>query len=507
MQMLYNQFRPNSFSKMCGQDVSKQILVNQIRQGKVSHSYIFHGLHGSGKTTSARIFSQTLNCEHPINGEPCNQCESCREFIENRNMDYYEIDAASNNKVEDITRIKEGLVYPPKRKYKIYVFDEAHMLTKQAWAAFLKTLEDCPKNVIFIFPSTDLLKFPPAIISRCMVLDFTPIPEPEILLNLENICKELKHDYELNGLKIISKISNGSARDSLSHLEKCISYGSLTEANISTVLGVVDQANTFLILKEIMQSNISNALTIIQKLFFLGKDMVLLAQDLSECMRDIYVYSTTKNTDLLAHDVKYIAAFTIDKTQIYQALTKMYSLLDSLRGADNKKIILEITLMEISTLFLNVKIDSFDSTINNIKDTSKVLPTDKATEKSGTTNNTQNDNEKSKTEVKSETKTGQNQNISSQRPNTNNVSKDAKSNINHFKYLSSQALLLNSYDIKDKDLKILVDANIYCTIDSFNIKSDRINELDKDKLIKKMREICKVDLNIIFSGKEKQKAS
>ena len=493
MQMLYNQFRPNSFSKMCGQDVSKQILVNQILQGKVSHSYIFQGLHGSGKTTSARIFSQTLNCEHPINGEPCNQCESCREFLEDRNMDYFEIDAASNNKVDDISRIKEGLAYPPRRKYKIYVFDEAHMLTKQAWASFLKTLEDCPKNVIFIFPSTDLLKFPPAIISRCMVLDFTPIPEPEILSNLENICKELKQTYELNGLKIIAKISCGSARDSLSHLEKCICYGTLTEENISTVLGSVDQSNTFYILKEIMQGNINNALSSIEKLYFLGKDMYSLAQNLVECMRDIFVYTNTKKTDLLAYDEKYVTAFSVEGNQLYHAMNKMYSLLDSIKGADNKKIILEISLMEISTLFSNVKIGSFDSSITNVKDTSKeTTPTNPNSELSDNKNDKKIENKtEQKTEVSQESKTVDNQNTNTK-----------PSAINHFKFLSSQALLLNSYDISDKDLKILVDANIYCTIDSFIIKSPNINDLDKAKLKNKMKSICKVDLNIIFAEKK-----
>lgn len=499
MQMLYNDFRPNSFSKLCGQEVSKTILLNQIQEGKISHSYIFQGLHGSGKTTSARIFGQTLNCLHPVNGEPCNKCKHCQEFKENRYIDFYEIDGASNNKVEDVAKIKEGLMYSPKEggKWKIYIIDEAHMLSKQAWNAFLKTLEDCPPNVVFIFCSTELSKFPATIISRCMVLDFTPIPEPEILSNLVNICTELNIQYELNGLKIISKISSGSARDSLSHLEKCMSFGELTEENISTVLGAVDQGNTFYILKEIMQGNINNTLTTIEKLFFLGKDMYSLAQNLVECMRDIFVYTNTKKPDLLAHDTKYVAAFVVEGNQLYQAMNKMYSLLDSIKGADNKKIILEITLMEISTLFSNVTVSAFDSSINNVKDTAKESLTKNSNSEISDVKNDE------KIENKTEPKTEVNPNTNG---DTNKQQTNTPTKINHFKYLSSQALLLNSYDVTDKDLKILVEANIYCTADSFVIKSPKIKELDESKLKKKMKAICKVDLNIIFEDKADKKA-
>lgn len=481
--MLYNKFRPISFSEMKGQEVNRKILRNQIKDNKVIHAYIFYGLHGSGKTTAAKIFSKAINCLNPIDGEPCNKCESCEEFKKGINSDIYEIDAASNNKVEDVAKIKDILKYSPQRNKKVFIFDEAHMLSKAAWNSLLTTIEEAPKNVTFIFCSTELQKFPDTILSRCMKLAFTSISQKDILDNLIDVCNKENIKFEENSLKILSKISNGSMRDALSHLEKCIAFGDLTEENISNMLGVVDQANVFEIIKQIMLGNVEKSLKVIDDLFFLGKDMYVLAQDIVEGFRDIYVYNATKNESLISKNLEYVSCFKVPTKEVSQAINRLYELLDVLRKTDNKKVILEISLLDIVSLF--------ESSKCNINDFNYAL-------ENATINVVEQIDNKVIINSKEETKDKEvvNHNIENKEIQKVDYKKDLE--INHFNYLHKKVDLLESFDINDKQLDILLNSKIYCTKNSFIVQTPEISKLNTKLIEEKLKEICDVELNILF---------
>lgn len=495
MDMLYNIFRPQRFSEIKGQQVSKTILQNQIKTNNIRHSYILEGLHGSGKTTIGRVFAKAVNCLHPTkDGEPCNECENCKAFNEGRDLNIIEIDVASKRKVEDVTELKSGLNYPPKGKgkYKVYICDEAHMYSKEAWNSLLKTIEEPPADTIFLFLSTEISKFPSTILSRCMRLDFSPIPETELYDNLVYVCEKSKFTYEDSGLKIIAQISKGSARDSLSYLEKCVSFGNgnLTEENIATVLGVIDQANTFLILKHVMEKNITAALEVANKLFSSGKNMVSLSEEILSCMRDILVFLSTKNANLISHNPKYVSAFNVDCSQLSKAMDSVYFLCNNIKGTDNKKTMLEITLIELSNIFNGAKVSEFKVTADNMSNTKPDIQPEKEPEKEQE-NSLPQDSTKSEKENKPELNDKNNKKTT---PSDNNQHVA----INHFKYLNKKGLLILKYNSNDPDLKILLQSEIFCTKDKFVIKGEQVKKINQDKLKKYMLELCNVKLNIVF---------
>lgn len=469
--MLYNEFRPNSFSMVKGQNENKQILTNQLIEGKPSHSYIFHGLHGSGKTTCARIFAKSLNCENPHNGEPCNECSSCREFNTSTNADIFEIDAASNNKVEDVSKIKDLILYPPQRKYKIFILDEAHMLSKAAWNSLLTTIEEAPERVIFIFCSTELNKFPTTIVSRCMTLTFSNIATKEIVDNLEYIAKSKQFEYDLEGLKLIANISNGSMRDALSNMEKCIAYGYLNASNVADTLGLVDQGNVFSIIKSMVTNDIENMLSKIEELSNMGKDIYELTKEILEGLRDINVYSLTKNSTIVNKDTKYLSAFNVDKFQVSSAVNKFYSLLNSIKNSDNKKVLLDITMIEVSTLFVNAIVNDFETTID-IKESKN--------EKIIVPNNViQSDNVSNDTAEK----------------HTENSDEEV---IDYYSLLPKKVDLLNSYDVKDEQLRILLFSKIFTKNNAFVIKGKEVDLLNKEEVKEKLCKLCNKKINLLF---------
>lgn len=357
------------------------------------------------------------------------------------------------------------------------------MLSKAAWNSLLTTIEDAPKNVCFIFCSTELQKFPDTILSRCMKLNFTSIPEKDILDNLIDISTKENIVFEEEALKILSKISNGSMRDALSHLEKCIAFGDLTEKNISTMLGIVDSANVFQIIKDIMLGNVENALKVVDDLFFLGKDMYVLAQDIVEGFRDIYVYNTTKNETLIKKDIEYVSCFNVPTKEVSKAINRLYELLDVLRKTDNKKVILEISLLEIVSMF-----DKSNCTISDFN----YMLSDKTPKNTEEKDNKLIDNSnkeiKNKEVIESIPEGKENKEV--------NCDKDIE--INHFDYLVKKIDLLESFDINDKQLDILLNSKIYCTKNSFIIQTPEMSKLDTKWIEGKLKEICNEKINVLF---------
>ena len=222
---LYRKWRPASFQDVKGQEHIVQTLKNQIESGRVGHAYLFCGTRGTGKTSIAKIFARAVNCEHPVSGSPCNECEICRGIITGSSMNVVEIDAASNNGVENIREIREQVQYPPTEgKYRVYIIDEVHMLSTGAFNALLKTLEEPPAYVIFILATTEVNKIPVTVLSRCQRYDFKRISMETVAARLKELTKAEQIPAEERALAYLAKAADGSMRDALSLLDQCVAF-------------------------------------------------------------------------------------------------------------------------------------------------------------------------------------------------------------------------------------------------------------------------------------------
>ena len=239
---LYTKYRPSTFNEVIGQDVAVQILERSIEKDKINHAYLFYGVRGTGKTTLARLFAKTVNCEHPINNNPCNECESCKSFNEGKMFDLVEIDAASHNGVDEIRELTEKANFSTtESKYKVYILDEVHMLSKSAFNTLLKTLEEPPKNTIFLLATTEIEKIPDTILSRTIVLNLSLVSKELIINQLEYILKAEDKTYDKDSLEYIATLAQGSVRDAISFLETVLLYtDNVNKENVVKVLGILD---------------------------------------------------------------------------------------------------------------------------------------------------------------------------------------------------------------------------------------------------------------------------
>lgn len=296
---LYRRFRPQIFSDVIGQDPITRTLKNQIRASNISHAYLFCGTRGTGKTSTARIFARAINCLNPQDFDPCNKCEICQGILSESNIDIVEIDGASNRGVENIRELRETVKYPPSRgRYKVYIIDEVHMLTMEAFNALLKTLEEPPKHIVFILATTDPQKLPATILSRCQRFDFKAITTRDIEKRLGEICGKMGIEAEGEALKIIAVNAEGALRDALSVLEQTISFsdGKLTEKDVIDVLGIVNYEIIFNMVEAVAKKDSSQAISLVQKVVSQGKDIQQLIKDLIYYFRNLMMLNL--NIDL-----------------------------------------------------------------------------------------------------------------------------------------------------------------------------------------------------------------
>ena len=285
---LYRKWRPEVFEEVMGQEHIVRTLKNQIAADSVSHAYLFSGIRGTGKTSTAKIFARAINCLNPRDGNPCNVCEVCRGILSEQVMDVLEIDAASNNGVDHIREIRENVKYPPvKGKYKVYIIDEVHMLSAGAFNALLKTLEEPPDHVVFILATTELHKLPATVLSRCLRFTFKPLSMEEIKNRLETICRSLDMDCDEGALTTVAINGEGALRDALSILDQCIAYhpGELTYENVIEVLGSINEDLLFQLSEHIAGKEPLKAAKLLQSLYLEGKDMKQLLSDMMKHFR------------------------------------------------------------------------------------------------------------------------------------------------------------------------------------------------------------------------------
>ena len=292
---LYRKFRPQTFEEMVGQEHITRTLRNQIMANRVGHAYLFNGGRGTGKTTSAKVLARAINCLNPKDGEPCNECEICKAALNGSLTDIVEMDAASNNSVEDIRSIREEVNFlPTKAKYRVYIIDEVHMLSQGAFNALLKTLEEPPEHVKFILATTEPQKLPATILSRCQRFDFKRISNEDIIKRLEIVCKESNMEITKQALNIIASLSEGAMRDALSILERCVQDGenNIDEDKIKELVGIPKITYIHSISEAIIEYNIDEAMDAITKVLDEGKDLNNLLWEIIKYIKDILMVKT-----------------------------------------------------------------------------------------------------------------------------------------------------------------------------------------------------------------------
>lgn len=292
-QALYRVWRPQTFEDLVGQDMITKTLKNALATKQTTHAYLFAGPRGTGKTSCAKLFAKALNCPNQVNGDPCNECETCKAITAGRLNDVIEIDAASNNGVEEIRDIRDKVKYAPTQaNYKVYIIDEVHMLSTSAFNALLKTLEEPPANVVFILATTDPHKIPATIISRTQRFDFKRITSGAILERMEYILKQKQFEYDKQALNVIARAAEGGMRDALSILDQVLSFGDnkVTLDNALLVTGSVTRENLIKYLSQVQNHETVAGLQTIHAILDEGKDSKRLLEDLINCCRDLLLY-------------------------------------------------------------------------------------------------------------------------------------------------------------------------------------------------------------------------
>ena len=354
---LYRKFRPQEFEDVKGQDHIVTTLKNQIKADRIGHAYLFCGTRGTGKTTVAKIFAKAVNCEHPVDGSPCGECAICKAIADGSSMNVIEIDAASNNGVDNIRQIREEVTYrPTEGKYKVYIIDEVHMLSAGAFNALLKTLEEPPSYVIFILATTEAHKIPITILSRCQRYDFHRISIDTIAGRLMDLMAEEKVDVEEKAIRYVAKAGDGSMRDALSLLDQCIAFHlgeTLTYDNVLEVLGAVDTEIFSRLLRQIINKDITGAIGTLDALVDEGREMGQMVNDFTWYLRNLLLMQSSDDMeDVLDMSKEHIAALKEEaelvKPEVLMRYIRIFSELgNQVKYATQKRILIEIAIIKL----------------------------------------------------------------------------------------------------------------------------------------------------------------
>ena len=354
---LYRKFRPDEFEDVKGQDAIVRTLKNQINADRIGHAYLFCGTRGTGKTTVAKIFAKAVNCEHPVDGSPCGECAMCKSIAAGTSMNVIEIDAASNNGVDNIREIREEVTYrPTEGKYKVYIIDEVHMLSIGAFNALLKTLEEPPEYVIFILATTEAHKIPITILSRCQRYDFKRISIETIAARLRELIDKEGWDVEDKAVRYIAKMADGSMRDSLSLLDQCAAFymnETLTYDHVREVLGAVDTEVFSRLLRQLLAMDVHQVIETVDELVMQGRELSQLAADFTWYLRNLLLVKSSDNMeDVLDVSSENLAllkeeAQMIDSDTLIRYIRIFSDLTNQLKYATQKRVLLEVTLIKL----------------------------------------------------------------------------------------------------------------------------------------------------------------
>lgn len=353
---LYRKYRSQTFDEIVGQKHIITSLTNQIKNGQVGHAYLFTGTRGTGKTSIAKIFAKAINCPNSVGGNPCNECEVCKSITNGTNVDILEIDAASNNRVDEIRELREKVKYPPVNcKYKVYIIDEVHMLTDSAFNALLKTLEEPPQYVVFILATTEVQKLPATILSRCLRFDFKLLSEEELENHLKYVFDDSGIKYEKEALSLLARLGAGSVRDTLSIADMCVAYSNknVTYSSVIEAVGMTDRETLKELTKSVLNGEQGKLLSTINRIANLGKNLTQVAKDLVSFVRDVLIVKTCQDyKDILKLssdqilELEELSKLSTNE-KLIEILNKLSSLDNDFRYSSNPRNLLEITLVTL----------------------------------------------------------------------------------------------------------------------------------------------------------------
>ena len=372
-QALYRKYRPQKFEDVVGQKVIVKTLCNAILNNKITHAYLFAGPRGTGKTSIAKIFAKTINCENLSNLTPCNECTSCKQFNNKQTVDIIEIDAASNNGVEEIREIKNKVnLVPTKGKYKVYIIDEVHMLTTAAFNAMLKTLEEPPKNVIFILATTEPHKIPLTILSRCQRYDFKKISNNEIVERLQYIVNNEQISVENGVLEMISEISNGGMRDSIGLLDQLITYCDdiIKVEDVHEINGTINNEQMFDLVNKIVKRDYESVYNLIDIYSNDGKNLSKILENIINFLKNVLIYANCSNYFQNEQEKDfYDQILSISsESELYIYVDNFLETLRNIKLENNKKLLIELSLIKIYNLLKKNKVNNISvNTIENVE--------------------------------------------------------------------------------------------------------------------------------------------
>lgn len=365
---LYRKFRPDNFDDVKGQDHIVTTLRNQITHDRIGHAYLFCGTRGTGKTSVAKILAKAVNCEHPVNGSPCNECAMCKAIQAGTSMNVIEIDAASNNGVDNIREIREEVSYrPTEGRYKVYIIDEVHMLSTGAFNALLKTLEEPPSYVIFILATTEAHKIPITILSRCQRYDFHRITIDTIAARLQELLDAEGVEAEDKAVRYVAKAGDGSMRDALSLLDQCIAFylgQKLTYDKVLEVLGAVDTEVFSKLLRQVLAGNVTGSIRILEELITGGRELSQFVGDFTWYMRNLLLVKTSENPeeaiDVSSENLRLLQEESeMTNAETLMRYIRVFSELSSqIRFATQKRVLVEIALIKLCRPAMETNLDS-----------------------------------------------------------------------------------------------------------------------------------------------------
>ena len=354
-QALYRKYRPSNFDEVVGQKIVVNTLINAIENNKISHAYIFSGPRGTGKTSIAKIFAKTINCEYPENHVPCNKCSNCVDYNNKKTVDIIEIDAASNNGVDEIRNLKNSVnLVPNSSKYKVYIIDEVHMLSVSAFNALLKTLEEPPRYVIFILATTELYKVPETIVSRCQNFDFNRITNSDIANRLKYICRQENIKINNDALKSIAMYSNGGMRDAIGLLDQLSSYknSDITVSDVEDICGLISNEQIFGLIECLLGNNLKETINKIVKYNEEGKNLLIIFEKIVETFKNLLIYNNASDYfDNYELKQKYeIYTSKIEENNIYLIIDELNNSIKNMRFENNKLLLSQLCLIKINSM-------------------------------------------------------------------------------------------------------------------------------------------------------------